>query len=389
MALEPDVPCVVGIPAQMREAGPGKPADHAGSTSAARPTGRGVKVAVIDTGVSDHPRLGGVEPIADFVTPQDADPLTDCDGHGTAVAGAIAARDTGDGLSGIAPDAQVLSIRQTNAHYRRPASGDGASDPAAPGAGDLGSLAEAIERTVNAGARVINVSVVSCVEPAHAQQLDTGRLDDSLARAEEAGAVVVAAAGNASARCAPDSVVYPAFASTVLAVGALDAAHRPAEYSLHPGAGALAGPGTIPVALDPTGPGLTRGVVDPATLNEREFTGTSFAAPYVSGLAAALFERYPEESPAEMRERLLQIAQPPAGALDPDQALAHLRGVAPDDTQDFGTRGAIATPERADTGPMRRALAIAIAAAVVIWLVATAIPGRGTCRRSPHGRSSK
>ena len=110
VALEPDVPCVVGIPAQMREAGPGKPADHAGSTSAARPTGRGVKVAVIDTGVSDHPRLGGVEPIADFVTPQDADPLTDCDGHGTAVAGAIAARDTGDGLSGIAPDAQVLSL---------------------------------------------------------------------------------------------------------------------------------------------------------------------------------------------------------------------------------------------------------------------------------------
>ncbi|NTS21683.1 S8 family serine peptidase, partial [Bacteroides fragilis] len=76
-------------------------------------TGEGIKVAIIDTGISPHPQLRALRGVDDFVTPEEPDPLRDCDVHGTAVAGVIAGYDIG-----IAPRAEILSIRQTSAHYR-------------------------------------------------------------------------------------------------------------------------------------------------------------------------------------------------------------------------------------------------------------------------------
>lgn len=73
-------------------------------------TGAGVRVAVIDTGVFDHEQLH-VEPVADLVSPAENNPLLDCDGHGTIVAGII-----GADQSGVAPNSQILSIRQSSAH---------------------------------------------------------------------------------------------------------------------------------------------------------------------------------------------------------------------------------------------------------------------------------
>ena len=75
--------------------------------------GDGQTVAVIDTGVQPGPRLPNVEPGGDFVAGTDG--LTDCDGHGTMVAGLIAGQPGADGFSGVAPGAQLLSIRQTSA----------------------------------------------------------------------------------------------------------------------------------------------------------------------------------------------------------------------------------------------------------------------------------
>ena len=71
-------------------------------------TGEGVRVAVIDTGVAPHPDIAHLRPGRDFVAD---DALQDCDNHGTAVAGIIAGR-----TLGIAPEAEIVSIRQTSAH---------------------------------------------------------------------------------------------------------------------------------------------------------------------------------------------------------------------------------------------------------------------------------
>lgn len=156
VAREPDTACAK---ATLATAGPQPSAQY--SEYRARlhsfATGAGVKVAVIDTGVAAHPQLR-VTPGADFVTPEEPDPLRDCDLHGTVVAGVIAGKDLG-----VAPDAEIYSIRQTSSHYRTPAPENEAAEGV--GSGTLASLAAAIEDAVNAGAQVINVSVVSCVPP--------------------------------------------------------------------------------------------------------------------------------------------------------------------------------------------------------------------------------
>src|SRR5689334_6196233 len=106
--------------------------------------GSGVTVAVVDTGVQgSHPQLrGGVLPGIDVVNGGTAE--TDCVGHGTLVAGLLAARPAdGTGFAGVAPAATVLPVRVTNSQQ-----------------GSAGPLATGIRRAVDAHAQVINVSIV-------------------------------------------------------------------------------------------------------------------------------------------------------------------------------------------------------------------------------------
>lgn len=292
-------------------------------------TGAGVRVAVIDTGVAAHPQLREVVPAGDLVTPDSPDPLVDCDGHGTVVAGVIAARETG-----IAPDATLISVRQSSAHYRSPGDGDG--NGAGAVSGTLAGLAEALHLALDAGAGVLNVSVVSCVPADVAARLDTGALDGALARAEAEGAVVVAAAGNRGQTCAPGAVVYPAHMPTVLSVAALDpdSPHALAGYSLpagHPAPESAAGPtsgvaalGEVPVGLSPDGAGWASGMRRAGSAEVVPFTGTSFAAPVVAGSVALLKQRHPRDSAAELRERVTGAAEPGHGVVDPHRVLTHL-----------------------------------------------------------------
>ena len=153
-------------------------------------TGAGVRVAVIDTGVAPHPEIAHLRGGRDFVA---ADALHDCDNHGTAVAGVIAGRSLG-----LAPDAEIISVRQTSAHYRD------------VDAGNLQTLTDAIHNALDEGASVLNISVVSCLEPGFAARIDTSGITGALHRAEAQGAVVVAAAGNAGPDCEPGFEVFPA-----------------------------------------------------------------------------------------------------------------------------------------------------------------------------------
>ena len=153
--------------------------------------GEGQMVAVIDTGVRPGPRLPNVEPGGDFV--ETTDGLTDCDGHGTLVAGIIAGQPGDDGFSGVAPAARVLSIRQTSAKF----------SPRTPGGDPPLARASARRRHAGPGDRACRRSRRPGHQhlrgdlPARRRPVDQAALGAALRYAAvDKDAVIVAAAGN-------------------------------------------------------------------------------------------------------------------------------------------------------------------------------------------------
>jgi len=189
----------------------------------------------------------------------------------------------------------------------------------------------AIHRALDLGAQVINISVVSCVPGALRTHPDGAKLrqglDAALRRAEEQRTVVVAATGNIGTNCEPDSIVYPAHSSTVLAVSAQDEPHTIATYSIPPSGVLLSAPGTTPVGLSPDVGEPPASVFAAGMVTEQgpsSFTGTSFAAPIVSGTAALLKERYPDDTALQIRARIIESADPGTGAVSPYRALTQV-----------------------------------------------------------------
>lgn len=375
------VPAQQPEPACARPVAPNAPPQSSGTDpnlarAHALATGNGVRVAVIDTGVSPHPRLGEVVDGGDFIRAgeEPGGALDDCDGHGTVVAGVLAARPDpagADGLVGVAPAAEILSIRQSSAIYRNPDDSP---------VGTVGSLAAAITVALDQGAQVISMSVVACVAPAAAAGTDTSSLDEALARAEAEQVVVVAAAGNLGGQCEPDSVVYPAHAPTVLAVAGLDGPHQIADYSVPVSAGpVLSAPGRVPLGLSSTGQGLAIGLHD-----DREtlpFQGTSFAAPVVAGTAALLRERHPAESAGQLRQRIFHSVDPVTGSVDPYRAVTFVAADSPPPVRQV----AVTPPSPADQTAGRRAGWLGTALVVGLTLVGT-LGGLRRRRNHPETR---
>ena len=189
-------------------------------------TGAGQVVAVIDTGVAAHPRLANrLRGGGDYLTGGSG--LADCDGHGTAVAGIIAASDAGrddGGVEGIAPAAAGARHPPVEPVVR---GRDGPTAALRP-AGDIRTLAEAIVLAVRSGATVINISEAVCLR---AQQAATqgASVQAALRLAARSDVVVVAAAGNAGVgSCAAagqepaDQVALPGwYDDDILTVGAV------------------------------------------------------------------------------------------------------------------------------------------------------------------------
>ncbi|MFF9984514.1 type VII secretion-associated serine protease mycosin [Streptomyces erythrochromogenes] len=221
-------------------------------------SGASVRVAVIDTGVDRaNPQLSGALDIGagkDFVDPKGGDGTTDTVGHGTKVAGLIAARpQAGTGFVGLAPDATIIPIRQNDGQ----------------GKGNALSLSQAIDHAVAKGARVINISQDTDV-PLSADS----ELGKSVQKAVAADIVVVASAGN-DGMSGQKRKTYPAAFPGVLAVGASDRNNERAAFSQPGDFIGVAAPGVDMVS---TVPGFGQCIDN----------GTSFSAPYVAGVAALL-----------------------------------------------------------------------------------------------------
>lgn len=364
--------------------------------------GDGVKVAVIDTGVTPNPRLPGLIGGGDFMG-GNSNGLADCDAHGTLVAGIIAgAPSSSDGFSGVAPGAAIISIRQTSDAYSlQLPNGSNTNDPKlSKNAIDVRALARAVVRAANLGAKVINISVTECLAPGN--NVDQTSLQSALWYASTVkDAVIVAAAGNTGDRqgCTqnpdvdvanPDdlrnwggvsTVSSPSvFDQYVLSVGFTNATGQPSTNSLAGPWVGVGAPGTGLLSLSASGRGLTDAVPgQQGTLVP--LAGTSFAAAYVSGTAALIRAKYPQLSRSQVVGRILATAHSPAhgvdnvigyGFIDPLAALT----ASPQSLKQNFTRPvpmvmppADPTPDRA---PMIAALSVIVAAilggiGVVIW----------------------
>ncbi|WP_165945759.1 type VII secretion-associated serine protease mycosin [Micromonospora sp. KC606] len=237
-------------------------------------TGRGVVVAVIDSGVDgSHPDLAGqVLPGIDLVSPggsAEPDPV----GHGTTVASLIAGRnDDKRGVAGLAPDARILPVRVLDDENRYD---------------DAMIVAKGVRWAVDHGARVINLSLGGSGDsPALAAALDYAFARD---------VVVVACTGNVATSTSP-KVWYPAREPGVIAVAGLEGASENLwSGSITGHATILAAPATRLIGARPGG---YWGV-----------QGTSFAAPLVAATAALVRARYPEMSAGDVVNRLLATAK--------------------------------------------------------------------------------
>ncbi len=238
-------------------------------------TGRGVTVAVIDTGAeTQHPDLRGrVLETATFVEGGEAS--FDTDRHGTAVAGVIAARSNGSGPAGVAPEAGLTVAKAC--WYPDPTN--------AKALCSSWTLAKAIDFTINHGAKVLNLSLGG-----HPDEL----LERLLAAADQRGIVVVAATLEGR-----DEPGFPASLATVIPVIACDANGR-----IHPPR--WRGPAFVAAA-----PGIE--VVAPVPHDRHTLiSGSSLAAAHVSGVVALLLQQTPDLTPSQIRTLLQTTARPVA-----------------------------------------------------------------------------
>lgn len=375
--------------------------------------GAGQKVAVIDTGVSPHPRLAQLEGGGDLVSSSDG--LVDCDAHGTLVAGLIAAVPSpDDAFAGVAPEAAILSIRQNSTVYEVKGS-NSENDPNAVsrGYGSTQTLARAIVRAVDMGATVINLSEVACA-PVGAG-MDDAELGRAVRYAFERNVVVVAAAGNfdkqglcsvqneirdpnlplADAWKTVKTIASPAwFQDYVLTVGAVTPEAEPADFSLRGPWVDVAAPGEKITSLSPNGPGLINAFQGDKGL--APINGTSFATPFVSGLVALVRSRFPWMSAGEVMDRIKRTARTPEagpnlatgyGVVDPVAALSYQLPPA-DELPNPQTGHPIAGPTQPDPASVVArnivlgVVGLCIAAAAIALAVIKRPTQRGTSRQS-------
>ena len=268
-------------------------------------TGKGVTVAVVDSGVDSgnaHLR-GAVLPGTSFVP---GPPTQDLLGHGTGVAGIIAARYVdGSALIGAAPDAKILPVRVFQDEDTT-----GSRPVAYPP--DTRRMAQGIAWAVRNGADVVNVS------------MSTRPTDDALPELKAAldlarrkDVVVVASGGNQDVDEAFTQIRYPAGGDGVIGVAATNQSGEVDNWSIHGAQNDVSAPGSdVLISYHANGDCLAG----------QDHAYTSWATGFVTGLAAQLRQRYPKESADQIAYRIMASAdRPRMSARDDAQGWGQIR----------------------------------------------------------------
>lgn len=242
-------------------------------------TGKGTKIAILDTGADPtHPDLNlvGGECLLDYCPHS----FSDDNGHGTHVAGIIGAQKNSIGIAGIVPDATIYAIKVLDDD----------------GFGSTSTVMAGIDWAIQHDIDIINLS------------LSTPKSDLALKmmldKAYQAGLLIVSAAGNdGTIDGLENTVEYPAKYASVIAVASLNQANTRLESSASGAEIEIAAPGeyiysTIPKMFDDDGQrdGYTW------------MSGTSMAAPFVTGILAQYKQQFPEKTNAELRKMLWEHA---------------------------------------------------------------------------------
>ncbi|MGW2835305.1 S8 family peptidase [Streptomyces sp. NPDC001286] len=254
-------------------------------------TGKGVKVAVLDTGVdTTHPDLKSqVVASKNFTAATDA---TDHFGHGTHVASIVAGTGAKSGgkYKGVAPDAQILNGKVLDD----------------TGSGDDSGILAGMEWAAAQGASVINLSLGGYDTP----EIDPLEAEVNKLSADK-GVLFAIAAGNAG----PQSIGSPGSADAALTVGAVDKKDKLADFSStgpRVGDGAIKPDVTAP-GVDITAAAAKGSVIDKEVGEKPEgyltISGTSMATPHVAGAAAILKQEHPDWGYAELKGALTGSAK--------------------------------------------------------------------------------
>lgn len=209
-------------------------------------TGKNIKIAILDSGINfEHPDFSyNIKRGYNTINPNDLP--RDDNGHGTLVAGIIAAQNNNFGVLGIAPDAEIYPVKVLDKY----------------GEGDINNIVQGINWCIENKIQIINMSF--------AIFKDNSILYNSIKKAVNAGIIVVASAGNSYG----GEVGYPAAYKEVISVTAINKNNRIAKVS--------------PIGkIDFCAPG--ENIISTTSRNSYEkCEGTSIAAPYVSGIISII-----------------------------------------------------------------------------------------------------
>ncbi|MFF7177700.1 S8 family serine peptidase [Streptomyces sp. NPDC008121] len=258
--------------------------------------GKGVKVAVLDTGIDvNHPDFAGlIDGTASFV-PGEA--VTDVNGHGSHVAGTIVGSGSASGgdNKGVAPGADLFVGKVLGG---------------AEGYGQDSWVMAGMQWAAESGADVVNMSLGDSY-PTDGSDPMSQTVD---ALSAQYGTLFVIAAGNAG----PESISSPGAAASALTVAATDKDDRLASFS---STGPLAYSGAMKPDISAPGVAITAArsqeMTDGGEGLYRTISGTSMATPHVAGAAAILAQRHPDWTGAQLKEHLMSTAKGLADGYSP------------------------------------------------------------------------
>lgn len=329
----PTITVIPAPPSPPEGAPPGQPpapgqapsANHGGGTVTIPAYSGGGSVHPVDYPRTPHP----LAPTTTTTSPSPASPTA-------APAPPPSGGAATDAFSGIAPDVEIISIRQSSQAFGLKDAYTGDEDPqTAAKIDNVQTMARAIVHAANMGASVINISDVTCMSARN--PIDQRALGAAVRYAAvDKNALIVAAAGDSSKKdCkqnpkfdplspndprdwnAVTTVVSPSwFSDYVLTVGAVDSSGQPLSQTSIAGPWvSIAAPGTDVVGLSPRDDGLINAIDGPDN-SLLVPAGTSFSAAIVSGVASLVRAKFPELSSYQVMQRLIHTARPPARGVD-------------------------------------------------------------------------